>query len=39
MSGLSVYGLYQARVMGRSDEATVVARDHVVVGTSYSFGR
>lgn len=39
LPGLSVYALYQARVLGRSDEATVVARDHVLVGTSYSPGR
>jgi hypothetical protein len=36
--GLVVYGLYQARVWGHTDEATVVARDHVMVGTAYAFG-
>jgi hypothetical protein len=38
LQGLAVYGLYQSRVSGRSDEATVVARDHFLVGTSYSLG-
>lgn len=39
LPGLSVYALYQARVVGHTDEATVVANDHFVVGTSYSLGR
>jgi hypothetical protein len=37
--GLSLYALYQVRVLGRSDEATVIARDHLLVGTSYALGR
>jgi hypothetical protein len=37
--GLSVYGLYQARLWGDTDEATIVARDHLMVGTAYAFGR
>ena len=37
--GLSLYALYQVRVLGRMDEATVVARDHLLVGTSYALGR
>ena len=37
--GLSVYGFYQARVWGDTDEATIVARDHLMVGTVYAFGR
>lgn len=37
--GLTVYGFYQARVWGNTDEATVVARDHLMVGTSYALGR
>ena len=36
---LSVYGLYQARLWGQSDEATVVATNHFLVGTSVSLGR
>lgn len=39
LPGLAIYGLYQSRLWGRSDEATVVARDHVLVGTSYALGR
>ena len=33
-SGVTAYALYQARVWGRSDEATVVANDHILIGTS-----
>ncbi len=36
---LAVYGLYQARAWGRSDEPTVVATNHFVFGTTYSIGR
>jgi hypothetical protein len=35
---VSVYGLYQARVWGKSDEATVVATNHFLVGTTLSLG-
>lgn len=38
-NGLSVYALYQTRVWGRSDEATVVARDHILIGTSFAIVR
>lgn len=33
---VAVYGLYQKRVMGHSDEATVVADDHFLIGTTLS---
>ena len=36
---VSVYGLYQMRAWGKSDEATVVATDHFLFGTTYSIGR
>ena len=36
---ISLYGLYQARVLGRSDEATVAGRSHFMFGTTYSLGR
>ena len=36
--GVSVYGLYQWRAWGDTDEATVVAKDHVLIGTSFSLG-
>jgi len=35
--GLALYGLYQARVYGHTKEATVVATNHFIVGTTYSF--
>ena len=35
---LSLYGLYQARAWGNSDEPTVVATNHFVFGTTYSIG-
>ena len=35
---VSVYGLYQARVWGKSDEATFVATNHFLVGTTLSLG-
>jgi hypothetical protein len=35
-AGISAYALYQARVWGRSDEPTVVANDHILIGTSFS---
>ncbi len=35
---LAVYGLYQARAWGKSDEATVVATNHFLVGTTLSLG-
>ena len=37
--GVSLYGLYQARVWGQTDEATVVGKSHFMFGTTYSFGR
>jgi len=37
-TGISVYALYQARVWGRSDEPTVVASDHFLIGTSFALG-
>jgi len=39
LPSLAAYALYQARVLGRSNEATVVARDHFLVGASFSLGR
>jgi hypothetical protein len=33
--GVSLYGLYQVRVWGESDEATVVAKSHALIGTSF----
>ena len=36
--GLVIYGLYQARAWGKSDEPTVVATNHFVFGTTYSIG-
>ena len=36
---LTFYGLFQARVWGESDAATVSARSHWVFGTTYSLGR
>jgi hypothetical protein len=35
--GLALYGLYQARVYGHTKEATVVATNHFIFGTTYSF--
>ena len=35
---LAMYALYQARAWGKSDEATVVATDHLLVGTTLSIG-
>jgi hypothetical protein len=39
LQSLAVYGLYQSRLWGKSDQATVVAGGHFLVGTSYSLGR
>ena len=36
---LSVYGLFQARVWGHTDDANVVGKSHFLVGTSYTLGR
>jgi hypothetical protein len=36
--GFSLYGLFQARVWGHSDEANVVGKSHVLIGTTYSLG-
>lgn len=36
---LSVYGLYQARVWGDSDEPTIVATNHFLAGATFSLGR
>jgi hypothetical protein len=36
---LAIYGLYQLRAWGRSDEATVVATNHFLFGTTFSIGR
>lgn len=36
---ISLYGIYQARAWSHSDEATVVATDHFLFGTTYSIGR
>lgn len=33
---VSVYALYQKRAWGKSDEATVIANDHFLVGTTFS---
>src|SRR5262245_5442822 len=38
-TGVNVYALYQARVWGRSDEPSVVADDHILIGTSFAFSR
>ena len=35
---LALYGHYQARAWGKSDEATVVATNHFLVGTTLSLG-
>jgi hypothetical protein len=35
---LSVYGLYQVRMWGKSKEPTVVATNHFLFGTTYSLG-
>jgi hypothetical protein len=35
---LSVYGLYQTRLWGKSEEPTVVATNHFLFGTTYSIG-
>ena len=37
-SGLSLYGMFQARVWGHTDDANVVGKSHVLVGTTYSLG-
>lgn len=36
---VSVYGLYQGRLWGKSDEATVVANNHFLFGTTLSLGQ
>jgi len=35
---LSLYGLYQARAWGETDEANVVGQDHFLFGTTYTLG-
>jgi hypothetical protein len=35
---LSLYGLFQARVWGHTDDANVVGKSHFVIGTSYTLG-
>ncbi len=35
---LAIYGLYQVRAWGKSDEPTVVATNHFLFGTTYSIG-
>ena len=35
---LAIYGLYQMRAWGKSDEATVVATNHFLFGSTYSIG-
>ena len=35
---VSVYGLFQARAWGKSDEPTIVATNHFLFGTTYSIG-
>ena len=35
---LSIYGLYQTRLWGKSEEPTVVATNHFLFGTTYSLG-
>jgi len=35
---LSVYGLYQTRLWGKSEEPTVVGTNHFLFGTTYSIG-
>ena len=37
--GVSLYGLYQVRAWGETDEATVVGKSHFMFGTTYSFGQ
>ena len=37
-SAVSIYGLYQLRAWGKSDEASVVATNHFLFGTTYSIG-
>jgi hypothetical protein len=36
--GLSLYGLFQARVWGHTDDANVVGKSHLLIGTTYSLG-
>ena len=36
---LSMYGLFQVRVWGHTDDANVVGKRHFLVGTSYTLGR
>ena len=33
-----VYGIYQARVWGHTDEATIVGNNHYMIGTTYTLG-
>lgn len=33
-----VYGIFQARVWGETDEATIVGKNHFLIGTTYSLG-
>ena len=37
--GLSLYGLFQARVWGHTGDANVVGKSHVLVGTTYTLSR
>jgi len=34
-----LYGIYQTRVWGETDEATIVGKNHFMIGTTYSLGR
>jgi hypothetical protein len=33
-----LYGIYQARVWGQTDEATILGKSHFMIGTTYSLG-
>jgi hypothetical protein len=33
-----LYGIYQARVWGHTDEATVIGNSHFLIGTTYTLG-
>lgn len=35
---LSLYGLFQSRVWGHTDDANVVGKSHFLIGTSYTLG-
>ena len=37
-NALTVYGMFQARAWGHTDDANVVGKSHVLIGTTYSLG-